>query len=164
MAGRKIFTITDSFTRPDNTTQYADGDLVANSTTAGSVVPLHFAIGDPGAHIVRIYLTKSDTGITAASFDVRFFAGTSPTVANGDGDTMSHDFANHIATIDMGTMVAGTDVAYAFKNIGESSGVYYSGWLNACHSDIYALIEADGTYTPTAEEIFTLGVTIEQID
>jgi hypothetical protein len=30
------------FTRPSDTTAYASGDLVANSTTAGSVVPMSF--------------------------------------------------------------------------------------------------------------------------
>lgn len=42
-----------SFTRPADTTAYASGDLVANSTTAGSVVapvvrPVHSAGGWPG--------------------------------------------------------------------------------------------------------------------
>lgn len=32
-----ITTLSGSFTRPSDTTAYASGDLVANSTTAGSV-------------------------------------------------------------------------------------------------------------------------------
>jgi hypothetical protein len=36
-----------SFTRPNNTTAYASGQLVANSTTAGSVAPMAFVLGIP---------------------------------------------------------------------------------------------------------------------
>ena len=39
-----FFNQSQSFTRPGDTTPYASGDLVANSTTAGSVVPLTFTI------------------------------------------------------------------------------------------------------------------------
>lgn len=35
-----IFTPFYTFTRPADTTQYAAGDLIANSATAASVVPL----------------------------------------------------------------------------------------------------------------------------
>jgi len=48
-----------SFTRPANTTAYADGDLVANSATAASVVPLTFTssrvVGHGTIARVRLY-------------------------------------------------------------------------------------------------------------
>ena len=37
--------VTATLTRPADTTAYASGDLVANSTTAGSVTPLTFNAG-----------------------------------------------------------------------------------------------------------------------
>lgn len=48
-------------TRPNNTTAYTNGDLVANNATAGSVVPLVFGealAGGCGACCKRTRLTR----------------------------------------------------------------------------------------------------------
>ena len=54
---------TASFTRPADTTAYASGDLVANSTTAGSVIPMTFVIRpeNRGSMIRRARIKKSGT-------------------------------------------------------------------------------------------------------
>ena len=59
-----------SFTRPNDAIAYASGDLVANSTTAGSVVPIPIVFGAGGVtksqvEISRIRLAKSTTGVPA---------------------------------------------------------------------------------------------------
>jgi hypothetical protein len=61
-----------SFTRPADTTTYASGDLVANNTTAGSVVPLTFtavtrSAGD-SVRIERARINTSNALLTNASF------------------------------------------------------------------------------------------------
>ena len=38
-----------SFTRPNNGTAYTSGQLVANSTTAGSIIPLSFKVFTAGS-------------------------------------------------------------------------------------------------------------------
>lgn len=146
-----------TFTRPADTTQYTDGDLVANSTTAGSVVPLKFAIPNRRSCVVRgATVQKSDgTDVTGADFVVHLFR-SSPTVANGDNGALSTDVANKIGTIDVGTMVSYTDDAYS---------VAYGGnfYVDSGSSQfIYGLLEADGSYTPASEETFTVGLVIEQ--
>ena len=50
--------VTDSFTRPANTTQYTAADLVANNATAGSVVPLTFNTGRGGIRIKGVHITN----------------------------------------------------------------------------------------------------------
>ena len=54
-----------SFARPNDTTAYASGDLVANATSAGAVTPLAFALGGNampgGTRITRVRLQKSGT-------------------------------------------------------------------------------------------------------
>jgi hypothetical protein len=42
--GGHIAVVSASFTRPADTNAYAAGDLVANSVTAGSVIPMTFAV------------------------------------------------------------------------------------------------------------------------
>lgn len=149
-----IRTITDSFSRPADTTQYTGGDLVANSTTAGSVVPLTFNVGRGGIRVKGAFITKTDeTDLTAADFSLHLF-GSSPTVANGDNGTLSYNYAAKFADIDFATMVAATDVAWAFSQ-GLDLNYYTTG-------NIYGLIEADGTYTPASAEVFSVTLAFER--
>ena len=50
-----VYRSTASFIRPDNTTAYADNDLIANHATAGSVVPMKFHQERGGKLIARTY-------------------------------------------------------------------------------------------------------------
>jgi hypothetical protein len=72
-----------TFTRPADTNVYASGDLVANSTTAGSVAPMAFTIGrdalGKGGMVRRVRLRKSGTSITNASFRLHLYLQTAIT-------------------------------------------------------------------------------------
>ena len=150
-----IKSVSDSFTRPANTTQYTAGDLVANNATAGSVVPLTFATGRGGIRVKQVAITKTDeTDVTAADFSLHLFA-SSPTVANGDNGAISYDFSSKFGDIDFATMVAATDVAWAF-----SSGLDLNTYTAA--GTLYGLIEADGTYTPASAEVFSVTLIFER--
>lgn len=146
-----------TFTRPADTTAYADGDLVANSTTAGSVVPLKFAIPNRRSCIVRgASVQKSDgTDVSGAIFTVHLYR-SSPTVANGDNGALSTDVANKIGAISVGQQVAHTDDAY----LNTFGGNFYVD--SGSSGFIYGLLECDGAYTPASAETFTVGITIEQ--
>jgi hypothetical protein len=147
-----------SFTRPNDTTAYADGDLVANSTTAGSVTPLKFVIPWKRSCIIRgASVRKSDgADVTGADFVVHLFRN-SPTPANGDNGALSTDYAEKIGTIDVGQMVSYTDDAYSVA----FGGNFY---VEANNNDrmIYGLLEADGVYTPAANEVFDVKIFVEQ--
>ena len=55
-----------TFTRPTDTTAYTSGDLVGNSTTAGSVVPLSFTFPAKRIKLYGAKITKSAAAITNA--------------------------------------------------------------------------------------------------
>ena len=148
-----------SFTRPADTTAYASGDLVANSTTAGSVSPLSFEVGNASngraGMIRRVRLMKSGTGTTNASFRVHFYSA-SPTCANGDNGAWStNEAANYIGAVDV-------TVDRAFTDGAKGNGVPVTGAeLNfaltpATGRLIYAVLEARAAYTPANAEVFTL--------
>lgn len=145
------------FTRPNDTTAYASGDLVANNTTAGSVVPLSLTLLNPSqtqAVVRRVKLLKSGTTATNGQFRVHFYSA-SPTVANGDnGAWSSNKAANYYGSIDVtvsafsdGCMGVGAATAGAEVVINPVAG-----------STIYCLLEARAAYTPAAQETFTLSV------
>lgn len=156
-----------TFTRPNNTTAYASGQLVANSTTAGSVTPLQFNLGysiiTAPVRCKRARMQKSGTTATLSTFRLHLY-GSSPTCANGDGGNWSTDSsANYLGYFDMTqqgtTLLAFTDGCSgwgAFAAGGELNLKLGSG------KTIYGLIEARAAYVPAANETFT--VTLELIE
>lgn len=144
------------FTRPANTTQYASGDLVANSTTAVLVAPLTFTLV-PGAagQVRRVKLFKSDTGVTTASFRLHLYA-TSPTVANGDNGAWSSTHSGWIGSLDV-------TVDKAFSNGAAGVGGMASGHgteINFNNPVLWGLLEARGTYTPASAETFDVSIEV----
>lgn len=146
-----------TFTRPADTTAYADGDLVANSTTNTEVVPLVFNVPNRRSCLIRgAFLTKSDqTDVANATFTLHLFR-SSPTVANGDNGALSTNIADKIGTVNIGQMVAYTDDAYKMTYGGN---LYVDSGVSRI---IYGLLEADGVYVPASGETFTVGIVIEQ--
>jgi hypothetical protein len=150
-----------TFTRPNNTTAYASGNLVANSTTAGSVVPMSWTLGysvvTAPVRCKRVRLQKSGTSVTNATFRLHLY-GASPTVANGDGGAWSTDTsANYLGYFDItqqgATLLAFTDGCAgwgAFAAGGELNLKLGAG------KTIYGLLEARAAYAPAANEAFSV--------
>lgn len=155
-----------SMTRPADTTAYAAGDLVGNSTTAGSVTPLAITAARVAAGSLlasRVRLRKSGTELTAATFRVYLFSA-APTVANGDNGALSiAGSANCIgwADVSMATRADST-TANPF-----SDGAFGFGDLNslvalASGQTVWALIEARAAYTPASGETFAVTLEVAQ--
>lgn len=154
-----------SVTLPSGTPTYASGDLVANSATAGSVVPITLSdivrAEGAGFRCDCVRLRKSGTSITNASFRVLIFD-RSPTVSAGDdaaflsGSTYAvSDIAHLLATYDVTMDRAGTAGATgpaATSSAGVRTLVPASG------TSLFALIMALGSYTRVASETFTVTV------
>ena len=162
----KVVQVSASFTRPSDTTAYADVDLVANSTTAGSVTPMQFSFGvgnGRGLKILGGKIQKSDgTDVANATFTLHLF-GSSPTVANGDNGALSTDTAARIGSIAFPIMLGYTDDARTQVAVGDQTG-----GINPLHhylrstNSIYGLLEAKAAYTPASAEVFTVTLDVEQ--
>lgn len=152
-----------SFTRPDNTTAYADGDLVANHGTAGSVVPLDFGAArvPNGTGIIRRAIIRvTNTTITNGDFRLHLYEG-SPTPANGDNGAFSTDgAANWIGALDITLVQAMTDGAVGIDTPNQGSQILFRSVAGG--RSIYGLLEAKGAYTPAAEDVFTVELEVEQ--
>lgn len=141
------------FTRPADTTAYASGDLVANSTTAGSVAAMQLAVGPAQRQLRRVRVHKSGTGVTNASFRAHFY-GSAPTAANGDNGAWSTSkAADYFGSVDVTVDKAFTDGA-----AGQATGEINFGVAGV----LYCLLEARGAYTPASAEVFN--VTVETAD
>jgi hypothetical protein len=162
--GGHTATVSANFTRPADTAPYAIGDLVANSTTAGSVVPLSLTAGRiaaGGGVIRKIRLIKSTVSLTNAQFRVHLFNAL-PTTTNGDNGAWGGPGAlNYIDAFDVTMDQAFTDGAVGFGFPRHGPDVSFK---LASGQTVYALIEFRGAanYTPGSAEVFTVVLEIQQ--
>ncbi len=159
-----IITPSYTFQRATGTTQYGANELVANSATAGSVVPLSWSMKRlGGSGLIRgVRFYKSATTSTAAVFNLFLFNASPGTPTNGDNGTfgvatVANLFA--VVTCDMSTgAFAGT--AGLFKRTGSvDTSIDFSN----VNSTIYGLLSTGtgGTYTPADSETFTITLEID---
>ncbi len=157
-----VFKSSASFTRPDNTTTYADGDLVANSTTAADTVALKFHL-ERGGKIIAARLSKSDaTTLTADDFTVHFYGSNPGASAVGDNAaflTTSVLMADKVGEVIFGAMVGASDDAFVYKKFGVEDSV--SDPIPVPGHTVFAYIEVNGAWVPAAEEVFTLTIYYE---
>lgn len=149
-----------SFTRPNDITAYAANDLVANSTTAGSVVPMAFVFPNGyglGLTIRGAKIEKTGTSAANANFHVRMYA-QSPTVANGDNGAWSSNLSGYMGKLDPAIMEAFTDGSSISDSFAEGADCHCILPLNGT---VYGLLVADAAYTPSANEVFTVTLTGE---
>lgn len=152
-----------SFTRPANTTAYAAGQLMANSTTAASVVvPSFTRFSKSGSYYpVGVILQKSGSSATNASFRVHLY-NTQPTISTtGDGGTYNsvvNGNAGWLGSYD-GTMVA-SHADGCSVTCTPTEGLI-DGYADGQNPTVWALVEVRGAYTPTSGEIITLRLLVE---
>jgi len=163
LTGIKIKNISGSFTRPADTTTYAAEDLVANSTTAGSVVPITLSaarVSGGSFSLRRAKIRKSSTGIVGAAFRVHFFLAVPSTITNGDNGAFSVSGSDDY----IGAMDVIVDRVFTDGSVGLGepiSGIEISQEL-ASGTNIYALIEARAAYVPASGETIALSVEVFQ--
>jgi len=154
---RPMTTAEADFTRPADTTAYASGDLVANSTTAGSVTPMQFILpAERGGHIHihRCRLRKSGTSITNAAFRVHFYTA-APVFSNGDnGVYVSTQPDAYLGSIDVTIGLAFASDAVGWGG-ALTDALAIAEDLNV-GATIYVAVEARGAYTPESGEVFSL--------
>lgn len=155
----QIKNLVSSFTRPADTTAYTSGDLVANSTTAGSVVPLQWNIGyGQTFKIFKAGITFNSATVTNGKFLLHLYS-VSPTCTNGDNGawlTTSSSYQGNIAidctsqTFSDNSMAWGTYVNTAVEVplMIVADNNYY----------IYGLLAATAAYVPTSAEVFTVNL------
>lgn len=154
MRGRPLeHKVSDSYTRPADTTAYAAGDLVANSTTAGSVELLTFAFGNE-TWLRKVRLHKSDPDVTNAQFRLWLIDDSAVTFSNGDNGALAIgsstlDIADVLATIDL-------TVAASLTGSGDVVQTTFDRGLYRLPATVYGFLEARAAYTPGSAEVLTV--------
>lgn len=155
--------VSANFTRPADTTAYAIGDLVANSTTAGSVAPLSFSnviqAAGSGGLVRRAKIRTGNTSITNASFRIHFYAVTETSSVGDNTAIVLPSVADYRGSIDVTLDKAFADGACGFgiPAVGDSIVID-----PASGTSLFALIEARAAYTPTSAQVFTVELEVLQ--
>lgn len=160
-----ITAVTTTLTKTTDTTAYASGDLVANSTTSSQVNACTFSAvaNGParGFRIKRCRIKKSGVIVTNAAFRVHLFSTTPTFTSGGDQSALSTvvvGSAGWIGSFDITAMIAFSD-----GSVGQ--GVPVSGsevnFVPGNTLDLYGILEARGAYATVASEVFTITLEIE---
>ena len=168
-----IITPYATFTRPANTTAYAQYDLVANDATAANVVPMRFGVSKVGhgtGRVVGARLLKDDATATNADFVLHLFS-TQPTSSVGDNAQFNTSGVLGVSSVDsyIGSItidmtsgaIADADALIESVNIA-STPLYFDLELETnAGRVIYGLLEADQAYTPASGETFKVWLFVE---
>lgn len=155
-----------TLTRPSDTTAYAQYDLVANSTTAGSVTPIEIKNAvrnvnpQEALRIEGLTLYKSGTSLTSASFRVYILNADPGTFTVGDNARFNTSGALGIPVVS--GLLGYFDVTMSFSGTAGAVGFGVSNTgvpINAKPANgtsLYAIIEASAAYTPASAETFDI--------
>lgn len=157
---------TASFTRPANVTAYAAGNLVANSTTAASVVAMKFPVDacQGRGKVRRAEITKSNTSLTNAQFQLHLYSIAPTGIANGDGGAWSTNKAGWVGSLSLGAAMKNAFVDGAGDTMTPDAGVEINfSDIAGPGAVLYGLLVAKAAYTPASAEVFAVTLEIAQI-
>jgi hypothetical protein len=146
-----------TLTRPSDTTAYAVGDLVASSTTAGSVSVPNVAAaaasaGSGSIRRLRLYTNKT-SGMDGISFVVELWTA-APTFSNGDNGAyaVATGAANFLGSFTP-TLTQVADGAYGVALPDVGSGIDFK---LASGTAVYWTMKALTAFTPASAQTFTV--------
>lgn len=153
-----------TLTRPSDTNVYASGDLVANSTTAGSVTLLSWKIPEGGLWLRRVGLRSSNPNVTNASFRLWLTTDSAITFTNGDNGALAVTSGLALADVIGPPIDVGLDAL--LTGVGALGGatfdrglypIFAASYANA-RGTLYGFLEARAAYTPASGEVFTISL------
>lgn len=155
----KILDLSTSFTRPGDTTAYTANDLVANSVTAGSVIPLSWNLGyGQMLKIFKAGIKFNSATNTNGKFNLHLYAA-SPTVTNGDNGVWLSTQSSYQGFIAIDcTGQTFSDNSYGVGTYVNTSVEVPLVVVADANYKIYGLLQATAAYTPTNAEIFTVNL------
>jgi hypothetical protein len=148
---------TSTLTRPSNTTAYASGQLIASSTTAGSVVVPSFSIASAagGAILprIRIRASLSPSSWQGVNLSVNLWSA-APTYTNGDAQPYA--VATGSATWLANYLVTLTQFGDGAVGAGPLTGANEMALKLASGTAVFWDLQVLNSATPAAGQTFTL--------
>lgn len=148
-ATNKITTATASYTRPADTTAYAIGDALANSTSAPTALTFTVAASGKGGMVTDLIVTSSPAPGTPLQGQLWLFD-TAPTAVNDNA-------AFTVSDAEVLTLVA--IIPFTLLAIGANSQVHVQnlaiGFTTVAATTLRGLVRVTNAYTPASGEVVT---------
>lgn len=158
-------TVATSFTRPNDTTAYAAGDAVSDSTSAATVITFSSVARTSGGSGVLLGASILDSAnqATAGVFELWLFK-TSPAGQNDNAAVAFTDaeLANLVAVVPLNTNYVGNSAAGASGNRIYDSDRVDKAFVTSGSANLFGVLVVRNAYTPVALEIFTVTLYVLQ--
>lgn len=155
VAGR-VTRVASSFTRPADTTAYASGDIVANSTTAGSVAPMVFDVGTSQGVVRAAGFKTSNTALASGSTFRLHMWSQAPTVAGGDNAAVFAVGAGLATSAGyLGYIDVSVDTYFSDASFGRAAAMADIHFDLGGSTLLYGLFEARGAISPGSASTIT---------
>ena len=154
-----------TITRPANTTAYADGDVIADSTSAAAVLKFP-NIGGSGSVIRSAMFSSSIVPATKLSADLFLFH-TAPSAYGNDNEAFAlsdADLLNCVGVISLdGTTAANVKVSTLnCVVINQNLAMPVKSSTTTTDSALYGVLVARNAYTPGSAEVITIKLGAEK--
>jgi hypothetical protein len=148
--------ISDSFTRPDNTTEYAAGDVVSDSAVTPTLLDFgtlkHNAVKIVNAQLF-IYLNAAIAGMDTWTLHL-YRAAITAKNDNSAWDCIAADRVNYIGNFQF---AACTDVGSTIISQKTAINQIY----DCPNKKLYGILETDGGFVPSAEIEFLINLYVK---
>ena len=158
--------VEDSFTRPADTTAYADGDGMSDNTVVGSATVLEFdgcatSLNGSGT-VVSAMLFSSANKATKLEADLHLFdTEPGPLADNADADLTDAEALNIIGTIPFDTWYETNATADAGGNAHSLGNKGIFGYRCTGAAKLWGVLIARNAYTPVSGEQFTVRLQLQ---
>jgi hypothetical protein len=160
--------VTDTLIRPEDTTQYTAGDMVADSTSAPTANVLAGAAlaNGRGGTIRAVTLIDSAKLATAGDFEIWFFDA-AYTLANDNAafaptDAVAKKAQAIVSLPGSGSIVGNAGADAAGNRVYQKTGIDKDFKCATGSKDLWWALVVRNAYTPVSAEEFTLIVDVEQ--
>ncbi|MEA3272467.1 MAG: hypothetical protein U9P90_02260 [Patescibacteria group bacterium] len=150
------FNVSANFTRPANTTAYAQYDAMNNSTSAPVVLTFSDVGAENGENVLIQEVSIKTTNGASLLPDMNLWLFSESVTATNDNSEMSLTDAHNLLILDV---IPLTDSYKAALNgIAKTHNISSQIKLKSTSKNIYGLLQADAAYTPISEEVFTINI------
>lgn len=156
--------ISTSLTRPQDDSVYAAGDVVTDSSTAGTILTITNPVTDQSgsAVIMNAFLVDSSAQALAGDFEVWLF-NTSPTAINDNAAFAPTDAEmKTVEAVITFNSTAGTIYAGSGNRIYRTGTIEYPISTAATDDDLYAIMVTRNAYVGVSGEQFTLVLNVKR--
>lgn len=164
VAGR-IATVSAEFTRPSDTTAYAAGDVVSNSTSSTTLLSISGCarVNAGSGYIVGATVVTNTKSLTPR-IRVHVFNASNPTVSvdNAALQEKYADVSKRLGYFDMPAMTTGTDTTNSDMSRTVNFSLRFPFVCAASSTTLYFLFETLDAFTPASGEKFTLVLNVDQ--